>query len=142
MEGGGFGRHVRRLRAAYAARRDAFGRALAPYGSELEVRRAAAGGHLIVGIRDPRWSATSLAEALLAAGIRVEPLSANRLLPAADDELVVYLSRPGVETLRIAAAEMGRLARAGPGATTDQAGGPSPSRASRRRTVGRIPPPR
>jgi len=146
LERGGFGRHVRRLRAEYAARRDAVARAIAPFGDSLEVRRASAGGHLILGIRDPRWTATDLATTLADSGIRVEPLSANRLLPAADDELVVYLSRPDAATLAAAAREIGRVVqtRSGAGSNGDAALEPpaQASVASRRRTVGRIPPPR
>jgi len=114
LEGGAFHRHIRRLRAAYAGRRDAFARALAAEQVGLEVRRASAGGHLIVGIVDPRWTATALADALGEACLRVEALSANRLLPAPDDELVVYLSRPDAPALARAAAEFGRLCRPGP----------------------------
>ena len=78
LERGAFDRHVRRLRAAYAARRDAFTAALAATaGEQLEVRRAHAGGHLVVHIGDPRWTATAMAAALAADGVRVEPLSAN-----------------------------------------------------------------
>lgn len=114
LEGGGFHRHVRRLRAIYAARRDAFTRALAAEGVGLEVRRGSAGGHLIVGILDPTWTANALAAAMADAGIRVEALSANRILAAPDDELVVYLSRPDVGAVVRAAAEFGRVVRLGP----------------------------
>jgi len=48
------------------------------------------------------------------AGIRVEPLSANRMLAAPDDELVVYLSRPDLGAVVRAAAEFGRMVRLGP----------------------------
>ncbi len=99
---------------------------------QLEVRRAIAGGHLIVGILDPNWTATRLADSLAEVGVRVEPLDANRRLEGRDDELVVYLSRPDEETLRRAATVLGR--------TVAQSGRTPP--ASRRRTVGRIPPPR
>ena len=56
-----------------------------------------------------------VAAALADAGVRVEPLSANRLLAAPDDELVVYLSRPDTTELARAAAAFGRVFRAGPG---------------------------
>ncbi len=111
IESGGFDRHVRRLRSTYAARRDALVAALAEMGEGLEVRRAMAGGHLIIGIRDPRWTATDLAVAVLRDGVRVEPLSANRLIPGRDDELVVYLSRPGAATLVEAVRAIGRAMR-------------------------------
>ncbi len=134
LEGGGFHRHLQRLRATYAARRAAFERALGDTRAGLEVRRASGGGHLILGILDDSWTATSLAATLATSGIRVEPLAANRLLDAADDELVVYISRLDAAALAAAACEIGRIAGAGPGAQA--------SAASRRSTAGRIPPAR
>ena len=122
IETGAFDRHVRRLRTAYAARRDALVAALADCGADLEVRRADAGGHLIVGIRDPRWTATNLSAALLREGVRVEALSANRLLPGGDDELVVYLSRPSAATLAAAVRTIGRVMRTADGASTSNNG--------------------
>jgi GntR family transcriptional regulator/MocR family aminotransferase len=118
LEGGGFHRHIRRLGAAYAVRRDAFTRALAAENVGLEVRRASAGGHLIVGILDERWTASALAAGLAESGIRMEPLSANRLLAAADDELVVYLGRHDATALSSVAGELGRLMRGRPPGTS------------------------
>lgn len=115
LESGAFHRHVRRLRATYAGRRDAFARGLADGGRSLVIHRAWAGGHLIVAIRDDRWTATGLAVALAGLGIRVEPLSDNRLLAGPDDALVIYLSRPDEATLERAAREIGRVVRDGPG---------------------------
>jgi hypothetical protein len=120
-------------------RRDAFRRAIEAESVGLEVRRASAGGHLIVGILDERWTASGLAATLAESGIRMEALSANRLLPAPDDELVVYLGRHDAIALASVARELGRLLR-----------GPAPgderpyvaSVARRRRTAGRIPPDR
>jgi GntR family transcriptional regulator / MocR family aminotransferase len=132
LEDGAFDRHVRRVRAILAARRNTFADTLAATGAPLEVRRAIAGGHLIVGILDPTWTATRLADALAEVGVRVEPLDANRRLEGRDDELVVYLSRPDDEALRRAATVLAR--------TVGQTG--RVPLASRRRTVGRIPPPR
>ncbi len=117
MESGAFDRHVRRARATFAARRDAFARALAATDVGLEVRRASAGGHLIVGVLDPDWTATSLARAMGEQGIRVEPLVANRLLAGLDDELVVYLSRPDDSMLARAAEAMAAVVRTGRPAT-------------------------
>lgn len=114
LESGAFHRHVRRLRAAYASRRDAFARGLAGAGDALAIHRATAGGHLIVTIIDDRWTATSLASAASQLGIRVEPLSANRLLPGPDDSLVVYLSRPDETTLERAGRAIARVVRTGP----------------------------
>lgn len=134
LEGGGFHRHIKRLRATYAERRDGFVAAIRDSGAALDVRRASAGGHLIVGIADPRWTGTTLAAALASLGIRVEPLAANRLLAAPDDELVVYISRLDATALAEAGERIGRRARAGP----DR----QPSAASLRRTAGRMPPAR
>jgi len=113
LEGGGFHRHIRRLRAAYAARRDAFIDALVAEDVGLEVRRASAGGHLVVGILEAHWTATVIARALADIGIRMETLSANRLIDAPDDELVVYLGRHDATKLVGVATELGRLMRAG-----------------------------
>jgi GntR family transcriptional regulator/MocR family aminotransferase len=118
LEGGAFHRHVRRLRAAYAVRRDAFNRALVAESVGLEVRRASAGGHLVVGILDERWTASALASALAEAGIRIEALSANRLIEGADDELVVYLGRHDATALTQVATELGRLLRGRPAGTS------------------------
>ena len=115
LRSGAFHRHVRRLRATYAARRDAVARGLAASGAALAIRRADGGGHLIVEIHDPRWTATSLAAAVGDLGIRLEPLAANRRLAAEDLGLVVYLSRPDAATLEDASRTLGRVARAGPG---------------------------
>jgi GntR family transcriptional regulator/MocR family aminotransferase len=134
MEGGGFHRHIQRLRVTYAERRDAFAAGLRATGAGLEVRRASAGGHLIVGIVDPRWTATILADALALLGIRVEPLAANRSLAADDDELVVYISRLDAAALRTAGQRIGERALGGPPG--------QPSVASLRSTAGRIPPAR
>jgi DNA-binding transcriptional MocR family regulator len=122
----------------YAERRDAFTRAIAAEGVALEVRRASAGGHLIIGIMDRRWTATAVASALAERGIRMEPLSANRLGDAPDDELVVYLARPDATALAGVANELGRLFRTRSPGTQPYAG----SVASRRSTAGRIPPER
>lgn len=136
LESGAFHRHVRRLRAVYAAKRDAFTRAIAAEGVALDVRRASAGGHLIIGIRDGSWTATALAAALAESGIRMEPLSANRLLDGPDDELVVYLARSDATALTRVASRLGELLRARPGST----GPRDHSVASRRNTAGRMPP--
>ncbi|MEO8570892.1 MAG: PLP-dependent aminotransferase family protein, partial [Chloroflexota bacterium] len=134
LEGRGFHLHLQRLRASYAARRASFEDALVATRAGLEVRRATGGGHLILGIVDGTWTATGLAATLADNGIRVEPLAANRLLEAPDDELVVYISRLGATALASAASEIGRIARMGPGAQAPEA--------SRRSTAGRIPPAR
>jgi GntR family transcriptional regulator/MocR family aminotransferase len=114
LESGAFHRHIRRLRSAYAARRDAFARGVADARGALVIRRASAGGHLILAIADDRWTATALASAVSRVGIRVEPLSNNRLLPGPDDSLVVYLSRPDVATLEEAGRAIAGVIRARP----------------------------
>lgn len=96
IESGAYLRHIRRVRARYASLRTTFERALRARGAAgLRVRDGEAGGHLIVEVA-AGIPATTLAQAARVAGVRVEPLRANRLRPeddAADDALVVYLTR-------------------------------------------------
>lgn len=143
LEDGAYARHVRRVRTLLAARREAFGAALAATGAPLEVRRAMAGGHLIVGILDPTWTASRLAAEVATVGVRVEPLSANRRLPGLDDELVIYLSRPDAAVLERAATTLADVIMSRPADPSPIRGQPAaPSVTRRRSTVGRIPPPR
>ena len=113
---GAFHRHIRRLRAAYARRRDAFASAACRRDvSDWRFAVHRPGGHLIVGIVDPcldRDEPRELRWARPASGSKHSV--GNRLLPARDDELVVYLSRPDGPALARAAAEMGRIVRLGP----------------------------
>ncbi|MEO8273258.1 MAG: PLP-dependent aminotransferase family protein [Chloroflexota bacterium] len=108
VESGAYLRHLRRVRTRYASLRATFERALrAQAGPRLRVRAGEAGGHVIVEVADGT-SASLLADVARAAGVRVEPLRANRLNPAAgaDDALVVYLTRATAPELLEAAARL------------------------------------
>jgi GntR family transcriptional regulator/MocR family aminotransferase len=114
VESGAYLRHLRRVRTRYASLRATFERALRMCaGASLRVRGGEAGGHLIVEVADGT-PATVLAQAARAAGVRVEPLRANRLHPAdaVDDALVVYLTRATEAELLDAAARLGACATA------------------------------
>ena len=114
VESGAYLRHLRRVRTRYGALRTTFERALrARAGGRLRVRGGEAGGHLVVEVTDGT-PATALAEAARRAGIRVEPLRANRMRPAdgADDALVVYLTRATAAELEDAASRIAACALA------------------------------
>lgn len=111
---GGFDRHVRRLRAVYRARRDAFvGELARDAGAAVRIHPASGGGHLVVSLENRRWTASSFVAAMANRGVRIETLAANRLLPAADREIVVYYPRHDVATLRSIARIMGAVLRSG-----------------------------
>ncbi|MEO5705160.1 MAG: PLP-dependent aminotransferase family protein [Candidatus Limnocylindrales bacterium] len=120
VESGAYLRHLRRVRTRYASLRATFERALRTRaGTRLRVRGGEAGGHLIVEVVDGP-PASQLADAARGAGVRVEPLRANRLNPAADldDGFVVYLTRATAAELleaaaRLAACVPARRARTG-----------------------------
>ena len=114
VESGAYLRHLRRVRARYASLRAAFDRALRARGDTgLWVRDGEAGGHLIVEVASGA-SASVLANAAHGAGVRVEPLRANRLHldDGADDALVVYLTRASAEELVEAASRLAACATA------------------------------
>jgi GntR family transcriptional regulator/MocR family aminotransferase len=142
---GGFDQHVRRLRAAYRGRRDAFiGELTRGAGEAMRIRPATGGGHLVAVLRDPRWTASSFVAALMERGVRIEPLSANRIRPADDREIVVYYPRHDSATLRSVAGTMAAVLRGGPVRNEQRPGAPgfrSPgSRCrSRGRSRGRYP---
>lgn len=114
VESGAYLRHLRRVRARYAALRGAFERALrARPGTGLRVRAGEAGGHLVVEV-EGGLRASSLADAVRGVGVRIEPLRANRLRPmeGADDAVVVYLTRATSAQLVEAAARLNACAAA------------------------------
>jgi GntR family transcriptional regulator / MocR family aminotransferase len=109
VESGAYQRHLRRVRARYGALRATFERELHRVaGARLRVRPGEAGGHVLVEIARGGLPASVLAERVRAAGVRVEPLRANRLDRSAgrDDTLVVYLTRATDTDLRNAAARI------------------------------------
>jgi GntR family transcriptional regulator/MocR family aminotransferase len=112
IESGAYLRHLRRVRARYALLRATLERALrARAGDRLRVRPGEAGGHVVVEVLDGT-AASALADAARLAGVRVEPLVANRLHPSAgaDDALVVYLTRATPGELLDAAARLAACA--------------------------------
>jgi GntR family transcriptional regulator/MocR family aminotransferase len=78
MESGDYDRHIRRVRAAYRARRDRLTAALARHLPELEAEGVAAGLHVLVrlpdGLDDERVAREAERD-----GLRVEPLSESAL---------------------------------------------------------------
>jgi GntR family transcriptional regulator/MocR family aminotransferase len=114
VESGAYLRHLRRVRTRYGSLRTTFERALhSTAAGRLRVRSGEAGGHLVVEVRDGT-PATALADAARAAGVRVEPLRANRMRPGegADDALVVYLTRATTAELEEAASRLAACALA------------------------------
>jgi len=111
---GAYVRHLRRVRAMLASRRRAFEAALLRFGgrsSGIAVRGGGTGGHLVVDL-PPGAQATDVARELLRAGIRVEPLGSNRLLPdEADRSLVVYLTSVDEPGLAEAAQRLALIVR-------------------------------
>ncbi len=117
IQRGSFVRHLRRLRAALAARRAAFAEevALAADGA-LEIRAGEAGGHLIVDVRRPGLTAGDVVRRAAELGVRVEPLDANRMGGVDDADggaVVVYLTRVDEGAAREAARRLARAARGG-----------------------------
>ncbi|HJP90020.1 MAG TPA: PLP-dependent aminotransferase family protein [Candidatus Limnocylindrales bacterium] len=96
VESGAYQRHLRRVRTRYGTLRSTFERELARRADgRLRVRPGEAGGHVLVEIGRGGPSASDLAARVRAAGVRLEPLRANRMQRegAPDDALVVYLTR-------------------------------------------------
>lgn len=117
VESGAYQRHIRRLRVRYAALRARFDRELRRRPEAgLRVRAGEAGGHLVVEIAAGGPTATALAAAAGRAGVRVEPLRANRLRWGAetdpDSELVVYVQRADEAQVVIAAERLATRAEA------------------------------
>jgi GntR family transcriptional regulator/MocR family aminotransferase len=71
--------HVRRATKVYRARREELLRGLAGLGSWLEVVPSAAGLHVCTFLRDARLDDVEIADAALAAGVFVDPLSPRHL---------------------------------------------------------------
>ncbi len=112
VESGAYQRHLRRVRTRYATLRSTFERELSRRaGGLLRVRPGEAGGHLLVEIAPGGPSASDLATAARASGIRVEPLRANRMdrTIGDDDAIVVYLTRASERDVSIAAERLALL---------------------------------
>lgn len=96
VESGAYQRHLRRVRSRLGALRTTFERELQRHArGSLRVRAGEAGGHVLIEIAPGGPTATVLAAQVRAAGVRLEPLRANRMSRegATDDALVVYLTR-------------------------------------------------
>ena len=116
VESGAYQRHLRRVRSRYGALRSTFERELHRHArGHLRVRPGEAGGHLLIKIAPGGPSATELAAGVRAAGVRLEPLRANRMHRegAADDALVVYLTRASTAELIEAATRLADATRQG-----------------------------
>jgi GntR family transcriptional regulator/MocR family aminotransferase len=102
-------RHAARVRRGLIERQEA---ALDALGRELgwlvEVGPATGGTRLIATIVDPAWSAASVVQAAAEAGVAIDALSASRLTPAPDRELVVDYSRHEPAELRSAIRTLAR----------------------------------
>ena len=131
VESGAYQRHLRRVRARYGALRTTFERELERRaGGRLRVRPGEAGGHVLVEIAAGGPPATDLAAAVRAAGVRIEPLRANRMQRAvgADDAIVVYLTRATQAELVEAARRIATAAARGVGGCDPRT---APTRAER-----------
>ncbi len=110
IEQGAYLRHLRRMRAAYAARRRAFERELALRSAgRLRARPGEAGGHVVIDVLVPGLTGRMLTIAAAKLGLRIEPLAANRVGGGMPDRaVVVYLARAderiAVEAARLLAA--------------------------------------
>ncbi|MFF0248374.1 MocR-like pyridoxine biosynthesis transcription factor PdxR [Streptosporangium sandarakinum] len=80
IRGGGYDRHLRRLRREYRARRDALVRALAEHLPEVTVRGVSAGLHLLAELPGG-WDEPSAAEAAWRCGLVAEPVGPMRRAP-------------------------------------------------------------
>lgn len=91
VESGAFERHLRRARIAYAARQEALLDAIeAEAHGLLSAPAAPAGMHLVARLGDgPGPTAGEVAEAARSAGVEVVPVTAYRIAPAPDRELVL-----------------------------------------------------
>lgn len=105
---GHFARHIRRMRACYAARQAALVAATAPLAGVLEVEAAAAGMHL-VGKLPPGVDDIEVARRAAAAGIVAAPLSAYALRPLERGGLMLGYAAFDEATLRAAVERLRRI---------------------------------
>ncbi|GAB2701057.1 PLP-dependent aminotransferase family protein [Paenibacillus thermoaerophilus] len=97
MESGDFGRHMRRMRALYRRKHDAFVAAIVrAFGSRVEIVGTGTGLHLVLRVRGAPGE-DQLIESALANGVRVYPVSPYSLKPPApDDDPAVLLGFGGL----------------------------------------------
>lgn len=97
MDSGELERHLRHVRSRHRRRRDAMLRAVEAHLPGARVHGAAAGLHLMVtfgGARDTGFRDTDLAEAALARGVKVHPLSWHRVRPGRPGLVLGYAAGP------------------------------------------------
>jgi GntR family transcriptional regulator / MocR family aminotransferase len=82
--------HIRLVRKRQRSRRDALLRALREHLPEARVQGVAAGLHLLITLPGPTGSDADLAEAILRAGVLVQPLSWHRQRPGAPGFVLGY----------------------------------------------------
>ena len=82
--------HIRLVRKRQRSRRDALLRALREHLPEARVQGVAAGLHLLITLPGPAGSDADLAEAILRAGVLVQPLSWHRQRPGAPGFVLGY----------------------------------------------------
>ena len=82
--------HIRLVRKRQRSRRDALLRALREHLPEARVQGVAAGLHLLITFSGPNGSDADLAEAILRAGVLVQPLSWHRQRPGVPGFVLGY----------------------------------------------------
>ncbi|MGW0769465.1 MocR-like pyridoxine biosynthesis transcription factor PdxR [Streptomyces sp. NPDC002676] len=104
MDSGELERHLRHVRLRHRRRRDVMLRAIDRHLPAARVHGAAAGLHLMVTFGDPRDGArgsgfrdTDLAEAALAQGVKLHPLSWHRIAPGPPGLVLGYAAGPAHE---------------------------------------------
>jgi GntR family transcriptional regulator/MocR family aminotransferase len=102
-------RHLARTRRSLLERQDAALDALErELGWLVETRPAAGGTRLVATIVDPAWSAATIVRTAAEAGVAVDSLASNRLVPVADRELIVDYGHHEPAELRAAIRTLGR----------------------------------
>jgi GntR family transcriptional regulator/MocR family aminotransferase len=108
MRAGDLEAHLRAVRRRHRRRRDAMTTALATHLPGARVHGAAAGLHLVVTLDPAVGSDVTLAEAALAAGVKVQPLSWHRVVPGEPGLVLGYAAASPAEIERGIAA-LGRI---------------------------------
>jgi GntR family transcriptional regulator/MocR family aminotransferase len=91
---GELGQHIRLVRKRQRSRRDALLRALREHLPAARVQGIAAGLHLLITFPGRAGSDTDLAEAILRAGVLVQPLSWHRQRPGVPGIVLGYAAHP------------------------------------------------
>ena len=112
IAGGHYARHVRRMRALYAARQNALLEALTPFADILEPAPARSGLNVLAWL-PPGVDDREIARLAADAGIEVMPLAPFAQLPTARGALILGFGGYDEATLRAAAARLGEVVRGG-----------------------------